>query len=105
MKMRCIVLLVLSAISFTAMSSGDSAAGKQKSVRCASCHGMEGKKPRLASLNLTGKDASYLEQALQAYKKGERKGGQAEVMRAYVLGLSDKDLSDLAAYYSGLPEP
>ncbi|PVF13201.1 cytochrome C554, partial [Yersinia pestis] len=34
--------------------------------------------------------------------KGSRSGGQAEVMRAYVSGLSDEDFSDLAAYYASL---
>lgn len=52
--------------------------------------------------DLAGQHAPYLEHALQAYKKGERSGGQAEVMKAFVAGLSDSDMADLAAYYGSL---
>ncbi|WP_370552594.1 c-type cytochrome, partial [Cronobacter sakazakii] len=51
--------------------------------------------------NLAGQNEAYLEHALQAYKKGERSGGQAEIMKAYVSGLSDEDIANLAAYYAG----
>jgi cytochrome c553 len=50
--------------------------------------------------NLAGQNAEYLAHALQAYKKGERSGGQAEIMKAYVSGLSDSDIDNLAAYYA-----
>lgn len=52
--------------------------------------------------NLAGQNAMYLQHALQAYKKGERNGGQAEVMKAYVSGLSDDDIADLAAFYASV---
>lgn len=37
-----------------------------------------------------------------AYKKGERTGGLANVMAAYVQALSEQDIADMAAYYAGL---
>ncbi len=102
MRMLWIIVWVLSCMSFPTLSIGNSAAGREKSVRCMSCHGLNGDKPGAVYPDLVGKDAAWLEQALQAYKKGERKGGQAEVMRAYVFNLSDNDIADLAAYYASL---
>ena len=52
--------------------------------------------------HLAGQNAAYLAHALQAYKKGERNGGQAEVMKAFVAGLSEEDIDDLAAWYASL---
>ncbi len=66
------------------------------------CHGAEGKTTVPLYPNLAGQNAAYLSHALQAYKKGERSGGQAEVMKAFVAGLSDTDIEDLAAYYHSL---
>jgi cytochrome c553 len=66
------------------------------------CHGAQGKATTPLYPNLAGQNAAYLNQALQAYKKGERSGGQAEVMKAFVAGLNDEDMANLAAYYSSL---
>ncbi len=40
--------------------------------------------------------------AQKAAKKDKRSGGQAEVMKAFVSGLSDGDIADLSAYYGSL---
>ncbi len=65
------------------------------------CHGSEGKSTSPIYPNLAGQQEVYLVQALQEYKSGGRSGGQAEIMKAYVVGLSDDDINNLAAYYSG----
>jgi cytochrome c553 len=93
----CLVAVVL-----PAWAAGDAQRGAQKAGRCIACHGLEGKAVVPLYPNLAGQHAPYLEHALQAYKKGERSGGQAEVMKAFVAGLSDGDIADLAAYYSSL---
>ncbi|MEJ5178647.1 MULTISPECIES: c-type cytochrome [Erwinia] len=98
---RVMVLLLLSG-SLPALAAGDSGAGQEKSARCMACHGTEGKASAPIYPNLAGQHAPYLAQALQAYKSGARSGGQAEVMKAFVAGLSDEDIDDLAAYYAGL---
>lgn len=85
-----------------AWAAGDAQRGAQKAGSCMACHGAAGKAAVPLYPNLAGQHAPYLEQALHAYKKGERTGGQAEVMRAFVAGLSDGDIADLAAYYSSL---
>lgn len=102
MKFVSAMGVVLGLCSLSAMAAGDAAAGKGKSASCMACHGAEGKVSVPMYPNLAGQNAMYLEHALQAYKKGERNGGQAEVMKAYVSALSDDDIADLAAYYAGL---
>src|SRR3569833_1568198 len=46
---------------------------------------------------LGGQSAKYIESALQAYKKGERKNPS---MRGIAGSMSDQDIADVAAYYS-----
>ncbi|WP_061796703.1 c-type cytochrome [Serratia ficaria] len=102
MRFVRVMLLAAGLFSLPAMAAGDAAAGKEKSAGCMACHGAEGKVKVPMYPNLAGQNTLYLQHALQAYKKGERNGGQAEVMKAYVSGLSDADIADLAAYYAGL---
>lgn len=101
MNVRLAAALLLSC-SMPALAAGNSSAGQEKSARCMACHGAEGKATAPIYPNLAGQHAPYLAQALQAYKSGARSGGQAEVMKAFVAGLSDEDIDDLAAYYAGL---
>ncbi|MGG7670009.1 MULTISPECIES: c-type cytochrome [Yersinia] len=102
MKSVVCLAVALSLCSFSAMAKNDIEAGKAKSAACIACHGMNGKVSVPMYPNLAGQNALYLEQSLKAYKTGGRSGGQAEVMRAYVSGLTDEDMSDLAAYYASL---
>lgn len=100
MKQWLIVSLV--AITLPVWAAGDAQRGAEKAGSCLACHGAQGKAAALIYPNLAGQNVAYLELALQAYKKGERSGGQAEVMKAFVAGLSDSDMADLAAYYGSL---
>ncbi|WP_437610310.1 c-type cytochrome [Erwinia sp. V71] len=102
MKTGYFLMLLLAVSSSGAWAAGDAAAGKEKSAACMACHGAQGKASVPLYPNLAGQNSAYLAHALQAYKKGERSGGQAEVMKAFVAGLSDQDMDDLAAYYSSL---
>ena len=105
MKTRTIVKLVAGAavLAFgaTAFAAGDAAAGKQKTVMCAGCHGIPGYKTAYPSVynvpKLGGQNAGYIVKALQGYKSGER---SHPTMRGIAAGLSDQDMADLAAYYS-----
>lgn len=100
MKNGIAALLVVMAVP--AFAEGDVNAGAQKAASCMACHGAEGKTAVPLYPNLAGQNTAYLNHALQAYKKGERSGGQAEVMKAFVAGLSDEDMADIAAYYNSL---
>lgn len=95
-------LVMLAAISLPALAEGNVQAGSQKAASCQGCHGKEGKASVALYPNLAGQNAAYLEHALHAYKKGERRAGQAAVMNAFVAGLSDEDMADLSAYYASL---
>ncbi|WP_145530898.1 c-type cytochrome [Yersinia kristensenii] len=101
--MKLVVSIVaLSLCSFSVLAKNDIEAGRAKSASCVACHGAQGKVSVPMYPNLAGQNAMYLEQSLKAYKKGERTGGQAGVMQAYVTPLTDDDISDLAAYYASL---
>ncbi|MBE5251188.1 MAG: cytochrome c [Enterobacterales bacterium endosymbiont of Blomia tropicalis] len=100
MKNWIVALLMTTALP--ALAEGDVNAGAQKAASCVACHGAEGKAAVPLYPNLAGQNAAYLNHALQAYKKGERSGGQAEVMKAFVAGLSETDMADIAAYYNSL---
>lgn len=99
---RIIILAGVLLCAQPVFAKGDAAAGEQKAMMCVACHGATGKVSVPMYPNLAGQNAGYLEHSLQAYKKGERSGGQAEIMKAYVSGLSDEDISNLAAYYASM---
>jgi cytochrome c553 len=81
------------------MAAGDAAAGKAKSATCAACHGPSGISPNDIWPNLAGQKAGYLALQLKAF----RDGGRANPMMAPMAApLSDADIENLAAYYSGL---
>lgn len=99
---RAVVLAGLIMCSGSALAKGDAQAGEQKAAMCVACHGAAGKVSVPMYPNLAGQNEKYLEHSLHAYKKGERSGGQAEIMKAYVSGLSDEDISNLAAWYASM---
>ena len=84
----------------TQATTGDAAAGKQKTQMCAGCHGIEGWRTAYPEVypvpRIAGQHPAYLVKALQAYRSGERSHPS---MRAIAASLSDKDMADLAAYY------
>jgi cytochrome c553 len=94
----------LAATAFTpAWAEGNAAAGKQKTWTCEGCHGIPDYRtayPDVYSVpKLGGQSAGYIVKALQDYKSGSRKN---TTMRAIAARLSDEDITDLAAYYSGI---
>lgn len=83
-------------------AKGDAAAGKAKaSAICSGCHGVPGTKAAYPSVYLVpkigGQNAEYIVAALKAYRSGERYN---ETMKALATQMSEKDLLDVAAYYS-----
>lgn len=69
---------------------------------CARCHGLKEAPPSRLVPTLHGQPEAMLADALRAYAAGERDSG---VMQTAVSGLSERLISGLAAYYSGLPRP
>ena len=81
------------------VQAGDAEAGKQKSESCVGCHGMNGKSNNPLYPSLKGQQKMYLIKALKAYRDG---GREDPMMSNFAKSLSDGDIEDLAAYYSGI---
>ena len=75
---------------------GDPAAGEPLTAVCGGCHGSHGVSTDTATPGLAGQDPQYLVDAIKAYRTTRKR----ENMRLYVTGLSDKDIDNIAAFYS-----
>jgi cytochrome c553 len=64
---------------------------------CVACHGNDGVGILPEYPNLAGQHADYIENSLKAYRGGQRKN---PVMGGMAAPLTDKDIKELAAYYS-----
>jgi len=100
-RTRLIIAAIAAALATSALAEGDPAAGRQKNFQCMGCHGIPGWKtafPEVYSVpKLGGQHAEYIVAALKEYRSGDR---DHATMRGIASGLSDKDMEDLAAYYS-----
>ena len=83
----------------TASLAGDAVAGKARAASCGGCHGVNGISNNDMWPNLAGQKKGYLASSLRAYRDGSRKNA---MMSAMAKGLTDKDIANLAAYYSTL---
>ncbi|MBT0586835.1 c-type cytochrome [Alteromonas oceanisediminis] len=86
-------------LSHSSASAGDAQAGKERAVVCAACHGVDGISIIPMYPNLAGQKELYLIDALKAYRSGMRKH---MLMTPQAAALSDKDIENLAAYYTSL---
>ena len=99
-KLRSLLLLVvISSLPLVSYAAGDAAAGKTKAALCAACHGAEGISPNDLWPNLAGQKQGYLIKQMMAFKDGSRKDPMMSPMAAT---LSDDDVANVAAYFSGL---
>lgn len=76
-------------------------AADKKIAMCIGCHAIPGYKASFPEVfqvpMIGGQSAKYIEAALKAYQKGERKN---PTMRGIAGSLTEQDIADLAAYYS-----
>lgn len=80
--------------------AADPAAGKAKvSGTCAVCHGIDGIAKVPDAPHLAGENAQYIIRQLQAFKAGTR---QHEQMSIIAQGLSEDDITNVAAWYSSI---
>ena len=104
-------VLALACASFASTSvpaqdqplQGDAKHGKAISYTCLGCHGIEGYKnayPMYSVPKLEGQRPEYLAAALHEYKSGDR---EHLTMHSQASTLSDQDIADIAAYFSGKP--
>ncbi|MFZ1908618.1 MAG: c-type cytochrome [Burkholderiales bacterium] len=79
-----------------APSIGDPKAGEPLSAVCGGCHGPSGVSADSATPRLAGQDARYLVDAIKAYRTTRKRPN----MRLYVSELNEKQIEDIAAFYS-----
>lgn len=100
-KLLTMVVLGAAATAVQAQDKGNVDTAKDKVAMCIGCHGIPGYRASFPETYevpmLGGQTAKYIENALKGYQKGDRKH---PTMRAIAASLSDKDIADVAAYYS-----
>jgi cytochrome c553 len=80
----------------TAPAIGDASAGEPLTAVCGGCHGSHGVSPDGNTPTLAGQDPKYLVEAIKAYRTTRTR----ESMREYVRRLADRDIDNIAAFYS-----
>lgn len=79
---------------------GDAEAGAQKITMCIGCHAIQGYRTSYPTIYMVpkihGQTGKYIENALIAYRGGDRTN---TTMAAVAGSLTDQDIADLAAYY------
>lgn len=85
--------------SCSVCSAGDVKAGRAKALMCQACHGMDGLSKTPDAPSIAAQIEPYIVAQLQAYKSGTRKN---DAMSVVAPSLSDKDIEDLAAYFSAI---
>lgn len=94
---KLLTLFALAALLPNFSLAQDAAAGKEKSVTCAACHGADGNSTVPLYPILAGQTARYTYLQLKDFKEGRRKDPLMSPMAA---NLSKKDMFDLAAFYA-----
>ena len=82
---------------------GDASAGAHKIAMCLGCHNIPGYQATFPEVykvpKIAGQGEKYLVSALSAYRKNDRKH---PTMKGIAASLTDQDIADVAAYYTGL---
>ena len=101
---RVLTLLSVGAVmafaSTPLLANGNADNGKQKAATCFACHGVDGNSVDPQYPRLAGQYNLYLQRVLHEYKDG---GRDNPIMKGMVATLSDQDIEDVSAYFSGLP--
>ena len=97
-SMNKFLIPALLLMSFNLLAAGDADKGQTLSATCGACHGMDGNSINPIWPSLAGQHAGYLERHLKLFRDGQRENALMSPMAA---GLSDQDIADLAAYFSG----
>ena len=92
-------MLVASVLAIGNAAAGDAVAGKAKAAVCAVCHGLNGIAKNPDAPNLSGDNANYIMKQLHAFQSGTRKHEQMTIIAK---SLSETDVGNVAAWYSGL---
>ena len=94
-----LLAVMFSMIMAAPAMAADADAGKAKAAMCGACHGQAGESPNPMWPNLAGQKEMDLAKQMKDFRDGNRKD---PVMAPMAAALSDDDIANLAAYYSGL---
>ena len=89
----------LFAVPDDCLATGDAVAGRNKAQPCLTCHRIDNVVLGEKTPIISGQYQDYLMKSLSDYRSGARKH---QVMNELATNLSDKDIEDISAYYSGL---
>ncbi|WP_413113123.1 c-type cytochrome [Thaumasiovibrio sp. DFM-14] len=109
--MNKLVLIMTLVISLPLAAEGDIEAGKVLATEktCVACHGANGVSLIPENPNLAGQHQNYLAKQLREFKLAMGSGGEEgrvnPVMGGMAMGLSEREITDLAAFYASLTPP
>lgn len=92
-------LLVLFSTANTVQAASIYAGHAKAAAVCSQCHGIKSPSAGAPFPSLAGRDKEYLQMAIKQYRDKTR---VSEIMNNIAGSLSDKDIANIAAYYSGL---
>ena len=92
--------VTLAAATHAQTRSGDPKQGAVKAAACAACHGPDGSAPLAGLPALSGQQREFLELQMILLREGLR---DVPAMAGMLNTYSDRDLADLAAYFSATP--
>ncbi len=84
-------------VGISAGSTGNVAAGQNKSAVCHACHGTTGIAVQPIYPNLGGQHQDYLSKTLRAFRDGSRPNA---IMSGFAANLGDQDIDDITAWYA-----
>lgn len=100
--MRLAIIKILGGLMLAggtlAEGTGDREAGRKLANQCSTCHGRDGFARIPIAPHIGGEPFGYLASQLTAFRDGTR---EHEMMSVVARNLSDADIANLAAWYSG----
>ena len=99
-RILALVPALILAAGAAAWAKGDVERGKRLARECFACHGQDGYSPSPINPKIGGQHERYLFLSLKEYRDG---GRSHSLMRGSVLGKTDQELEDIAAYYAIQP--
>lgn len=103
-KLTTLWALAVASVTFAASAEdikGNAQAGANKVAMCLGCHSIPGYQASFPEVykvpKISGQSARYIESALEAYKKADRRH---PTMRGVADSLSEQDMADVAAFYA-----
>ncbi len=101
LMMFSVLVLAVGTFSSRAFAGGDAVAGQAQAAVCSACHGQDGATGLDPTYpNLAGQNEKYFFNQLKMIQSNTR---NIVLMTGQLVGKSDQDLANLAAYYASLP--